>query len=165
MVFRFDSIVDMSHSTSRDFNSTRLSSAAAYSQSNQHEKAVEDARKALEIDANYSKAYSRLGLALYSLGDFSEAVDAYEKGLKLDPTNATMKQQLQAAKDKAKSSSSSVADAAPAATAPGGGGLPGLGGLDFNSIMGNPAFAQMAQQVMQNPEMLNSMMNNPMLQK
>ncbi|KAI9030430.1 hypothetical protein DFJ74DRAFT_656613 [Hyaloraphidium curvatum] len=138
--------------------------AAAYSQSSQHEKAVDDARKAIDVDPKYSKAYSRLGLALYSLELFQDAVDAYEKGLKLDPSNAAMKQQLQMAKERAKASSPSGSSPAsqtgPAPSIPGA----GPGGFDINSMLSNPAIAQMAQQVMQNPEMLSSLMNNPMLQ-
>lgn len=37
------------------------SSAAAYSQQGDHEKAVSDAEKAIEVDPKYSKAYSRMG--------------------------------------------------------------------------------------------------------
>lgn len=36
-------------------------SAAAYSQQGDHQKAVDDAKKAAEIDPSYSKAYSRMG--------------------------------------------------------------------------------------------------------
>lgn len=36
-------------------------SAAAYSQQGDHEKAVNDAKKAIEVDPKYSKAYSRMG--------------------------------------------------------------------------------------------------------
>lgn len=36
-------------------------SAAAYSQQGDHEKAVNDAKKAVEVDPKYSKAYSRMG--------------------------------------------------------------------------------------------------------
>ncbi|KAI8887703.1 TPR-like protein, partial [Backusella circina FSU 941] len=35
--------------------------AAAYTQQGAHDKAVDDAKKALEIDPKYSKAYSRMG--------------------------------------------------------------------------------------------------------
>lgn len=38
-----------------------FSSAAAYSQIEQHEKAVADAKSAIKVDAEYSKAYSRMG--------------------------------------------------------------------------------------------------------
>jgi len=59
--------------------------AAAYSQISDHEAAIADARKALEIDPSFSKAYSRLGHALFSNKEYAEAVEAYEKGLELDP--------------------------------------------------------------------------------
>lgn len=61
-------------------------SAAAHSQVQDHKSAVSDAREALKIDPSFSKAYSRLGHALFSIGEYQEAVDAYEKGLELDPT-------------------------------------------------------------------------------
>lgn len=62
-----------------------LSSAAAYSQLQEHASAISDAQQALTIDPSFSKAYSRLGHALFSSGEYQEAVDAYEAGLKLDP--------------------------------------------------------------------------------
>lgn len=36
--------------------------------------------------------------------------------------------------------------------------------MDFASIMQNPQFAAMAQQLMSNPEMMSGLLNNPMLQ-
>lgn len=41
--------------------------AAAYSQLNQHEQAVYDAKKALQVNPDYSKAYSRLGYLILAL--------------------------------------------------------------------------------------------------
>jgi small glutamine-rich tetratricopeptide repeat-containing protein alpha len=40
----------------------------------------------------------------------------------------------------------------------GGGGMP-----DLSSIMSNPMFASMAQNLMSNPEMMNNLMSNPQL--
>lgn len=42
----------------------------------------------------------------------------------------------------------------------GGGGMP-----DLSSIMSNPMFASMAQNLMSNPDMLNNLMNNPQLRQ
>jgi small glutamine-rich tetratricopeptide repeat-containing protein alpha len=53
---------------------------------NDHSKAIDDAKKASEIDPTFAKAYSRLGHALFSSGKHAEAVSAYEKGVELDPT-------------------------------------------------------------------------------
>jgi len=61
-------------------------SAAAHSQQQNHTSAVSDARKAIEIDPKFSKAYSRLGHALFSSGEYAQAVEAYEKGLEIDPS-------------------------------------------------------------------------------
>lgn len=46
-----------------------------------------------------SQGYSRLGSALYSLGRFDEAIEAYEKGISYDPTNAQMKEALEDCKN------------------------------------------------------------------
>lgn len=46
----------------------------------------------------------------------------------------------------------------------GAGGMPNLGGMDFASMMSNPAIMQMAQQMMQGGG-LEQMMQNPMIQQ
>ena len=74
--------------------------AAAYSQMSKHDLAISDAKKASELDPSFSKAYSRLGHALFCEGRFSEAVEAYEKGLELDPQNQSMKNSLATAKSR-----------------------------------------------------------------
>ncbi|MCQ6463562.1 hypothetical protein NPN16_24645, partial [Vibrio parahaemolyticus] len=44
----------------------------------------------------------------------------------------------------------------------GGAGGAGAGGMpDLSSIMSNPMFARMAQNLMRNPEMINNLMSNP----
>ena len=60
--------------------------AAAHSQVQDHSSAIADAKSAIEIDSNFSKAYSRLGHALFSSGEYAEAVTAYEQGLEIDPS-------------------------------------------------------------------------------
>ena len=55
-----------------------------------YDSAISDARKALEIDPAFSKAYSRLGHALFSNKEYAEAVEAYEKGLELDPNVSSL---------------------------------------------------------------------------
>lgn len=43
--------------------------------------AVQDCLKSIEIDPNYSKAYSRLGLAYYAQGNYRDAIDkGFRKG-------------------------------------------------------------------------------------
>ncbi|KAK1407561.1 hypothetical protein QVD17_39180 [Tagetes erecta] len=75
--------------------------AAAYTQNNQHTKAIHDCHKAIEIDPNYSKAYSRLGFSYYAQGKYREAIDkGFRKALELDPDNETVRGNIQAAEQK-----------------------------------------------------------------
>lgn len=134
--------------------------AAAYSQNNEHEKAVEDSKRAVQFDSEYSKAYSRMGHAYFSLGNFQEAVYAYEQGVRLDPANTTMKQSLAASQSKLAELNVANNDAPGGGGIAGLGGLSGAGGLDLASLMSNPQFMQMASSMMSNPA-LASMMQNP----
>ncbi|OCF60736.1 cytoplasmic protein [Kwoniella mangroviensis CBS 10435] len=153
--------------------------AAAWGGLGKHEKAIEDAEKALDLDPNFSKAYSRLGHAHFSTGDYPSAVRAYEDGLKLDPSNSNMKTALATAKSKlAESSTNSVADREPPAGGAGAGGMPDLSSLasmlggagggngggmpDLASMMRNPQLMAMAQQMMANGG-LERLMQNPAL--
>ncbi|KAE8537884.1 hypothetical protein D1P53_005945 [Cryptococcus gattii VGV] len=152
--------------------------AAAWGGAGQHEKAVEDAEKALELDPKFTKAYSRLGHAHFSLGNYSDAVKAYENGLELDPSNANMKTALSTAKSKLSELSSRpvAADREPPRNDNGnGGGMPDLASLasalggsgnggmpDLASMMSNPQMMAMAQQMMANGG-LERLMQNPTL--
>ncbi|KAG0350930.1 hypothetical protein BG005_009564 [Podila minutissima] len=148
--------------------------AAAYSQMGDHQNAIADSLKAAEVDPAYSKAYSRLGHAYFSVGKYKDAVSAYEKGLALEPNNATMKSSLATARNKARDNE--VTPAARSAPSPGAGGMPagfpdlsalggGAGGMpDLASLMNNPALMNMAQQMMQSGA-LNNLMSNPAMQQ
>lgn len=60
----------------------KLIRAAAYTQMLQYAKAVHDCLKSIEINPNYSKAYSRLGFAYYAQGKYRDAIDeGFMKGL------------------------------------------------------------------------------------
>ncbi|KAK4159236.1 small glutamine-rich tetratricopeptide repeat-containing protein 2 [Cladorrhinum sp. PSN259] len=168
--------------------------AAAYSAARDHESAKADAEAAVAIEPTYTKAWSRLGLARFALGDAKGSMEAYKKGIEYEGNGGSdaMKKGYETAKRRV---DELAADAAPAATtntrsAPGGGagaggGLPDLsslagmfggggrgggggggggGGLpDLSSIMSNPMFASMAQNLMSNPDMMANLMNNPRL--
>lgn len=133
--------------------------AAAYSQLSHHELAVYDAKKALQINPDYSKAYSRLGHAEFCLGRYENAVDAYQLGLEKEPSNPSIKQSLAAAKQKVQEKGS--VSASPKGNAPGGmpAGIP----PNFASMMQDPNIMRMAQSMMSNPAMA-SMMTNPAMQ-
>ncbi|GAC97884.1 hypothetical protein PHSY_005472 [Pseudozyma hubeiensis SY62] len=158
--------------------------AAAFSQIGQHDQAIDDAKQASKIDPKFGKAYSRLGHALFSSGRYEEAVEAYQKGVEVDPSNEVLKKGLAASKEQLSSSSSSSTAAAgntsssrDAVSPPtsggadaGAGGFPNFGGdaggmPDLAAMMNNPMIAQMAQNLMSNPDSLASLMNNPMLRQ
>lgn len=96
---------------------------------------------------------------MFCQAKYQEAIEAYEKGLTLDPENATMKQSLATAKSKLGSVSASGSPSAgergmPGAGA-GGGGMP-----DLSALLNNPQLMSMAQQMMQSGA-LDQFMNNP----
>lgn len=152
--------------------------AAAYSSVGDHQKAVDDAEAALDVDGSFVKAYSRLGHAHYSLAQFPAAVEAYEKGLLLDPTNANLKAALANAQSRLPSGSSraqdddeeSDEDEAPVARGAGGagggnpfggaggGGMPDLSALAgmFGGGAGGAGGGGMPDiaSLMQNPQMM-----------
>ena len=163
--------------------------AAAYSASSQHTEAQTDAEMAVATDPNYTKAWSRLGLARFALGDAKGSMEAYQKGIEYEGNGGSdaMKRGFETAKKRVEEekdlgdnidgddvSSSRGAGTPGAGDMPdlsalagmfGGGGRGGGGGPDLSSIMNNPMFASMAQNLMSNPDMMNNIMNNPRLRQ
>lgn len=166
--------------------------AAAHSATHDHASAATDAELAVAADPKYTKAWSRLGLARFVLGDAKGSMEAYGKGIEYEGNGGSeaMKKGFKTAKekveelereDKAGEMAEDVDDA-PGATrggaAPGGGGgMPDLSALagmmggggggggmpDMSAIMNNPMFASMAQNLMSNPDALQGLMQNPQL--
>lgn len=68
--------------------------SAAEASLKQYDKALEDAKKVVELKADWPKGYSRLGAAHFGLHQLQEAVEAYKKGLELDPKNEQLQQGL-----------------------------------------------------------------------
>lgn len=167
--------------------------AAAYSAAKDHESARTDAEAAVAIDPNYTKAWSRLGLARFALGDPKGSMEAYQKGIEHEGNGGSdaMKKGFETAKRRVDElegeGNLSPRDRSLPATSPGagaggmpdlanlanmfgggaGGGAPGAGagGMDFSSILGNPMFQNMAQSLMNNPEMMAGLMGNPRLRE
>ncbi|KAF9885967.1 hypothetical protein FE257_012142 [Aspergillus nanangensis] len=162
--------------------------AAAYSAMSQPEKAAEDAELAIAADPKYSKAWSRLGLARFDMADYHGAQEAYENGIEAEGNGGSdaMKRGLDTTKKKiaeatrgAEVPADAVDDASGASR--GGGGMPDLSSLasmlggggggggggmpDLGSMMNNPMFASMAQNLMSNPDMLSNLMSNPQLRQ
>ena len=61
--------------------------SACYASLKRFDEALSDAKKCVEINPSWAKGYSRLGGAYFGQGQHQEAVNAYEQGLKLDPSN------------------------------------------------------------------------------
>jgi adenylate cyclase len=59
--------------------------AAAALWSNQHDKALAEARKAIAIDPNFSRGHEILGATLLYAGQPRDAVAAIQRGMRLDP--------------------------------------------------------------------------------
>lgn len=76
--------------------------AAAYSASHQHAQASTDAELAVAADPTYTKAWSRLGLARYVLGDAKGSMEAYGKGIEYEGNGGSeaMKKGYQTAKNR-----------------------------------------------------------------
>lgn len=94
--------------------------------------------------------------AQYSLGEYQKAVEAYEAGLKLDPSNASMKQTLGVCKNKlAEQNSTAVSDREPVAGGAGAGasGMPDLSSLASMLGGGGGGMPDIAS-MMRNPQMM-----------
>ncbi|CAK7566793.1 MAG: Small glutamine-rich tetratricopeptide repeat-containing protein 2 [Sporothrix epigloea] len=167
--------------------------AAAYSAAKDHATARIDAEAAVAIDPTYTKAWSRLGLAKFALGDAQGAMEAYQDGIRYEGNGGSeaMKKGYETAKRRVDELATegdalarSVSPTSPMGGSGGGGGLPdlasmfgggggsggggggGAGGFpDFASIMNNPMFASMAQNLMSNPDLMSNLMNNPRLRE
>ena len=119
--------------------------------------ALSDAETCITLQPGFAKGYSRKGLALFRLGRTAEAKQAYEQGIKVDPTNEQLKEGL---KEVDKAEKEQVA--------------PGLGKLFgpniFAKLAANPKTAHMLnnpqtlakiKMLQQYPNMLNTAFQDP----
>ncbi|EHK25114.1 uncharacterized protein TRIVIDRAFT_215361 [Trichoderma virens Gv29-8] len=131
--------------------------SAAYASKKDWDNALKDAEKTTEIKPDWAKGWGRKGAALHGKGDLLGANDAYEAGLKHDPSNAQLK--------------SGLASVEKAMQAEAGGGPDPTGGIGnmfkdpnliqklasnpkTSSFLADPAFMAKLAQIQQNP--LNS---------
>ncbi|KAF4585384.1 TPR Domain containing protein [Ophiocordyceps camponoti-floridani] len=141
--------------------------AAAHSAAKDHSSAKQDAEAAVAIDPSYTKAWSRLGLARFALGDAKGAMEAYAKGIEHEGNGGSeaMRKGFETAKrrvDELDGAADAGDNISSSRTAPQSSpsGMP-----DFGSIMSNPMFASMAQNLMSNPDLMSSLMSNPRLRE
>lgn len=133
--------------------------SAAYASKKDWDSALNDADKTTQIKPDWVKGWGRKGAALHGKGDLAGASDAYEEGLKVDPSNAQIKSGLESVKKAMESE------------APGA----GLANL-FNdpnmiqklasnpktsSLLGDPAFMAKIQKFQQNPKGAADLFDDP----
>lgn len=118
--------------------------AAAQTKLNNHYAAVQDCQLAIDIDPNYGKAYGRMGLAYSSISKHQEAVNCFKTAMEIEPDNESHQSNLKLAEEK-------LATAENLGTANAGfqsGLMAGLGGMDINNLLNNPALMNMATTMM-----------------
>jgi len=62
--------------------------SASYTNLKKFEEALNDGEKCIQLKADWGKGYQRKALALHGLKRLDESLEAYEKGLEVDPNNA-----------------------------------------------------------------------------
>jgi len=137
--------------------------AAAYTSLTNYEEALQDCKKAISFDPDYSKAYSRMGLIYSKINLYNESENCYEKALGLEPDNESYKKNLEIVKEKLKEQQAAAPAGFPGMPGMPPGGMPGMDqmGAMMEQVMQNPQMRQMAESMMQNPQ-YQSMMQNMM---
>ncbi|EJW03264.1 hypothetical protein EDEG_02379 [Edhazardia aedis USNM 41457] len=107
--------------------------AAAYACMNMADNGIDDCLKAIDLDPTYVKAYIRLG-DFYSTSDPKKALDFYNKGLKYDEKNLSLKKKISSLEFM---KNSGDVDS-------------GLGGKNFEELFKDPKMMQMASEYLKN---------------
>ena len=66
--------------------------SASYANLGQFDKAAEDGVKCVSLKPDWVKGYSRLALARFRQNNLNEAQKVYDAGLKIEPSNASLKE-------------------------------------------------------------------------
>ncbi|PBP22522.1 hsc70 cochaperone [Diplocarpon rosae] len=102
------------------------------------------------------------GNAAMAKKDYAKAIDLYGQALALIPETGDDSEGEVAERAAPAGGSGGKPDLSALAGMFGGGGAGGAGGMpDLSSIMSNPMFASMAQNLMSNPGMMENLMSNP----
>ncbi|KAJ3237723.1 Hsp90 cochaperone [Chytriomyces hyalinus] len=136
--------------------------SASYASMRDYTKALLDAEETVKINPTWAKGYSRKGAALHGLEEYKEAVEAYQAGLAIEPSNALLKKGLEEAE-------ALMSD--PTADADGANGLGKMFGGDvFAKIAANPKlspflaqpdYVQKIAEIQKNPSTINAFMQDP----
>eukprot|EP00924_Labyrinthula_sp_SR-Ha-C_P010691 snap_masked-scaffold_49-processed-gene-1.74-mRNA-1 protein AED:0.02 eAED:0.02 QI:0/-1/0/1/-1/1/1/0/584 len=131
--------------------------SAAYLSKGFAESALKDANKAIDLKPDWPKGYSRKGAALHKLLQFDKSVEAYEKGLELDPENPGIKIGLEKVKqqrdeiDKTPGGSSMFSNLAQTVA----------NNPKLREYLQDPNFVQMITEIQQNPNNMEKYMKDP----
>lgn len=155
--------------------------AAAYSNLQKYDEAIQDAQIAVDTDPTYTKAWSRLGLARFAKGDARGAMEAYQAGIDAEGNGGSeiMRRGYETAKKRVEEEDAVAPpkEAERSGSPKAAGGMPDLASLagmfggqgggmpDLGSMLKNPMISQMAQNLMSNPGMMGELMNNPKLKE
>jgi stress-induced-phosphoprotein 1 len=130
--------------------------SASYASLSQYDKALEDANRCVDLKPDWVRGYTRKGLAEFYLNKYEEAIETYEKGLKIEPNNAQLLEGLQRAQEKLTSSSNPIGQL--------------FTGENLAKLMTNPKtskyfqqpdFVNMLNMMQQNPQFAQAFMNDP----
>ncbi|RNF17791.1 putative small glutamine-rich tetratricopeptide repeat protein [Trypanosoma conorhini] len=124
--------------------------AAAHTHLKDYNSAIIDCEHAIALSPDYSKAYSRLGTALFYQEKYVRAVDAFSRACELDPANDRYKEDLKQAEEKVKMVGSATTGGASAGGFPFAGGMPDF--TQISQMMNNPQFLEATTRMMQNPQ-------------
>lgn len=131
------------------------------------DEALEDCRKSLVLNPDYARAHGRMGYVYSTQGQYAEAKKSFTEATRLDPENASYKENLTAVEQQLGPQPQGGQQGAPppsSSSGSGGGrGMPGLGGMNIGSIISNPRFMNMASTLMSQPgfqQLAGGMMQN-----
>lgn len=137
--------------------------SAAYAKLENFTEAFIDAERTVSLKPDWPKGFSRMGASLVYLNRLEEAEEAYNAGLKLDPSNQQLKSGLEECKAKSARSRSF------------GGGMPGGMSLGFDdpnmmtklamdsrtrSFLNDPSYLKMLEDIRKDTSKLNEYLSD-----
>jgi stress-induced-phosphoprotein 1 len=127
--------------------------AACYTKLAEYLLGMNDCDKCIELNPNFAKVYSRKGLLYYMKKDYAKAIEAYERGLKIDPENKELKDGLSAVIEAFNKQQSSAPDEDSLKKA--------MQDPEVQAIVGDPVMQQILNDMKNDPRAAAEHMKNP----
>ncbi|EQC31285.1 hypothetical protein SDRG_10888 [Saprolegnia diclina VS20] len=124
--------------------------AAALTKLTSFPDAKADCEKALALDPKYVKAYSRLGAIQFFMKEYHKAMESYQKGLDIDPTNAECQDGLRSVQSKVQAGGNDEERAAH-----------GMADPEIQAILRDPIMQQVLNDFQTDPRAAQRHMQNP----